>query len=565
VRIPILTYNSIRIDGNDSRFNDHLALASDLALITDAGFKVVPLAVAVEAWLANRGSELDGKLVCLACEHGTDFDFFDLPHPRWGMQRSLLNILRDFARERPGAQPGLHITSFVIASPDARKTLDSKCMVGRNWWKDDWWRQAIDSGFMHVANNSWDYNHEALPEAFSLGIPRGRFANIDSQHLAEHEIGLAADLLRERVPNPGIQLFAYPYGETNSYLTGAYFPRFGRELGIKAALTGRSGFLEPGTGRWEIPRFVSGRDWSSREELESILESAEDEQRVWVATRQAPITPMVEEPITPGTPSPTLEVTGNPWTGSMDDEGFRGRFKMVPQVISEWVGRHRPLAGLDVLDFGCGEGISALGLVLDHEVGRVVGVDIGPDPERCLPLARAKLGLSTLPANLALHRVSPGYLHRDDDKFDLVYSWSVFEHVDQRLIGRTLKLIKSSLKRDGLFLAQIAPLYYSSEGSHLFHKIPEPWCHLLLQHNTLHERLVAATPDKNEFLTLWGTYRTLNRITAGELVDRIADGGFEILKTWTDRETRRPPGSLMEVYKEDVLTTHQVIVLAAPR
>jgi SAM-dependent methyltransferase len=198
-------------------------------------------------------------------------------------------------------------------------------------------------------------------------------------------------------------------------------------------------------------------------------------------------------------------------------------------------------------------------------VGRVVGVDIGPDPERCLLLAQEKLGLSELPANLELHRVRPGFLHRDDDKFDVVYSWSVFEHVDQKLIDRTLRLIKSSLKPDGLFLTQIAPLFYSSEGSHLYQKISEPWCHLLMQHNTLHERLVAAVPDRNEFLTLWGTYRTLNRITVDELVDRIERAGFKVLRTLADKEGRRPPAHLAAIYKNDVLTTHQVVVLAAPR
>jgi hypothetical protein len=79
-------------------------------------------------------------------------------------------------------------------------------------------------------------------------------------------------------------------------------------------------------------------------------------------------------------------------------------------------------------------------------------------------VARAHTGLAELPANIELHRVTPGFLHDLGDRFDLVYSWSVFEHVDERLIAEVLRLIKSSLKPDGLLFVQIAPLFYSAEG-----------------------------------------------------------------------------------------------------
>jgi 2-polyprenyl-3-methyl-5-hydroxy-6-metoxy-1,4-benzoquinol methylase len=559
MRIPILTYDSMRILDNSYAQNDLYALASDLQQITESGFNVIPLSAVIDAWLDNRGHELSGKFVALACEHGSDFDYRDLPHPSCGRQRSILNILRDFTARNPGKQQRLNITSFVVVSPEARAALDATCMIGKGWWTDSWWRAATQAGLIHIGNNSWDHHHDSLPDSFSHGIPRGRFSNINSRELADYEIKQAAMFLQRNAPNPGVQLFAYPYGETNAYLTQEYFPTYCRELGIRAAFTAQSGFLEPGSGRWEVPRFLCGRDWRSPGELRTILEAAADSGRPWVSVQRQSTARHESQT---GNSNNGTNPDQNPWTDSTTDEGFRGRFETVPQVVSDWVGRYRTLAGMDILDFGCGEGISALAMALKHKPRRVVGIDIMPDPDNCLPIARRRLGISQLPENLSLHRIKPGFLHRDDDQFDLVYSWSVFEHVDQRLLDRSLKLIQSSLRPGGFFFVQIAPLYYSAEGSHLFHKIPEPWCHLTTQHSALHERLVSAVPDTAELQSLWSAYRTLNKLTASELIDRIDKAGFEILRTWTEKEKRQSPANLRAVFAEDALTTCQVVILA---
>lgn len=275
----------MRIDGNDYGANDLRALASDLRQISAAGFRILPLRDVVAAWIGSRGRELNGRLAALACSGGADFDCLDLPHPKAGMQRSVLNTLRDFAAEHPGAQDRLNITSFVIASPQARTVLDASCMVGKGWWNDSWWRAAIDSGLMHIGNNSWDHNHETLPASLLPGTRGGTFLTIDSLALADHEIRQAADYLRAHAPNPGAALFAYPYGQANRYLVDEYFPCYGGELGIEAAFTDGPGFLEPGCDRWAIPRFLFGRDWSSPGQLERILDEAAEAAGTWIAVR----------------------------------------------------------------------------------------------------------------------------------------------------------------------------------------------------------------------------------------------------------------------------------------
>jgi len=243
------------------------------------------------------------------------------------------------------------------------------------------------------------------------------------------------------------------------------------------------------------------------------------------------------------------------------DEHFRARFEDVPRILSSWIAPRRPIRGADVLDFGCGEGVTALGLALAERPRRVVGVDIMPDPERCLPLAREQLGIESLPPELSLHRVAPGSLHDAADRFDIAYSWSVFEHVDQRLLGATLSLVRSSLRPGGLFLVQIAPLYFSAHGSHLTHRVKEPWFHLLAQDTVLRDRLAAETPDPEERRALESTYDTLNRITADELVESIRAAGFRILRTYTTRDREKPSPRLLRVFDRDTLTTNQVVVL----
>ena len=287
MKIPILTYEPMRIDGDAYGENDLKALAADLSHLTQAGFEIRPLRSIVDAWLDNRGADLDGRIAAIACDNGADFDYRDLPHPKWGPQRSVFNILRDFGAAHPGAQPRLNATSFTVVSPEARAALDRTCMLGQGWWSDDWWREAIASGLLHVANHSWDHNHETLPESFSVGVARGNFLAINDERLADHEIRRAAMHLARHAPNPGAGLFAYPYGQLNDFLARDYFPRNGEALGIRAAFTTRAGFLEPGCGRWEIPRFMFRRDWTTPAQLLQVLEAAADRGKKWTAPAAA--------------------------------------------------------------------------------------------------------------------------------------------------------------------------------------------------------------------------------------------------------------------------------------
>jgi hypothetical protein len=268
--VPVLTWHAMNVAGPDYASNDHVAFRDDLETLHRLGFRVVPLREIAAALVEGRLDELQG-CVGLSFDDGSDFDFHDLPHPVWGPQRGMANVLADFAaRHGADAQPGLHATSFAIVSRAAREELDRTCMIGCRWWNDDWWAEAERSGRLAVESHGWDHNHDSL-HATVASAPRGAF-DLRSAQDAEAEIARACGWLRERRGRPGEVLFAYPYGEASEFLAREWLPLHGEGLGIAAAFTASHG--EPvtrETNRWTIPRYVFGMHWKREGELEALL------------------------------------------------------------------------------------------------------------------------------------------------------------------------------------------------------------------------------------------------------------------------------------------------------
>lgn len=266
--IPILTYHSLNILGNSYELNDHVALATDLELISRKAIRICPLGEIVDALEKGELSKL-ARCVAITFDDGTDFDFHDMQHPKWGAQKSMLTILREASRRYD--QPTLEATSFVIVSPDAREELDKTCMIGRGWWNDTWWNRAEESGMLRVENHSFDHNHDTL-NATVASAPKGGFA-LSSWTDADREIAIPNEYLRATRGRQGPVLFAYPYGECSPFLAEEYFPRSDNNHGIRACFSTDGVPVSTGINRWNIPRFVCGRHWKSPAELEAILAS----------------------------------------------------------------------------------------------------------------------------------------------------------------------------------------------------------------------------------------------------------------------------------------------------
>lgn len=272
LRVPILAYHATNVDGGAYATNDHVALADDLRLIDALGYRVVPLSQVVDALLSHTA--LPERAIALTFDDGTDFDFHDLVHPTQGVQRGMLNILRDFIDEHGAArQPQLHATAFVIASPLAREELDRRSMTGAGWWGDDWWPQAVASGRLDIGNHSWDHNHALVTHT----LPRtaaDTFETVVTPELADFQIRQAHDYIARKAPNAAADLFAYPFGETNEFLLREYLPTGPQRTGVRAAFTTEPAHVTQQSSRWALPRYVCGAAWKSPDELRALLERA---------------------------------------------------------------------------------------------------------------------------------------------------------------------------------------------------------------------------------------------------------------------------------------------------
>ncbi len=271
MQVPILTYHANNITGMDYHSNDHIALAADLKLIQQMGLQVISLEQMMK-WHSGQAPDTSVEnSVVLTCDDGTDFDFHDLDHPDYGPQSSFLNILKN---HQSNTGENVHITNFVIVSPQARLVLDDICLVGKGWWNDSWWSTAQNSGIMHIANHSWDHNHAAFDNP---NITDDSFHHIDTKPLCEHQIRQAQDYLLKQVGKDyQASFFAYPYGNYSHYLRHEYLPKYGFELGLQAAFTTEPKHVTKLNQIWSMPRYVCNNDWKKPSQLQRILTQTMD-------------------------------------------------------------------------------------------------------------------------------------------------------------------------------------------------------------------------------------------------------------------------------------------------
>jgi peptidoglycan/xylan/chitin deacetylase (PgdA/CDA1 family) len=266
LRVPILTYHANNIDGMDYHNNDHVALAADLQLIAQMGLRIITMDQLIDWRLGHEPDSTVKNAVVLTCDDGTDFDFYDLDHPDYGPQTSFFNLLKTHQKQ---TGQSANMTNFVIVSPEARIVLDEKCLVGKGWWRDDWWQEAHHSGLMFIASHSWDHNHGVLD---NQNVNDDSFRHINDKHQCDQQISQAQDYLHSKIGN-GYQskYFAYPYGNFSEYLRFEYLPMFASKLNLKAAFTTIPQHVNQFSKIWAIPRYVCNNDWKNTSQLKRIL------------------------------------------------------------------------------------------------------------------------------------------------------------------------------------------------------------------------------------------------------------------------------------------------------
>jgi len=285
MKIIILTYHSHHVLGPHYQDNDHIAFPQDLELITSAGYRIVSLGSIVSALEAHQSGQLlaqdfqDMRYVGLTFDDGPIFDVENFTHPSYGFQRSFLGAMRDFAATHAGRrQPELHATSFVIASREARRIIESTLdkeytFLTSGSLSDEWWGPAISTGLIAIGNHSWDHLHPALPAVAHSKQARGDFREVTTVEDADRQILRAAQYIAERTHGKAAPLFAYPFGQHNEFLTNQYFPNARKtgKIDLRAAFTADPIPLTGDENIWSLPRYVCGHDWKSPAELLRIL------------------------------------------------------------------------------------------------------------------------------------------------------------------------------------------------------------------------------------------------------------------------------------------------------
>lgn len=269
LRIPVLTWHAYNLFGNTYETNDLIAFGEDLQTIFACGFSVVPL-IEVARWVRGERGDFAAPVVALSCDDGTDFDALDLSHPVHGPQQSFVTRLAEFRASTGAAHVQAPITSFVIASPSARRQIADGAMAGQQALNDHWWRAASDSGLLQIESHGWDHNHPTVSPVVQREQRTGDFFAIDTFAECDAHVRAAANFI-ESVVGRRPQLFAYPWTQASHYMRAEYMPRHAEAVGTIAAFGGASDYIDRESDRWYLPRFVFGPDWKSRAGLEKIL------------------------------------------------------------------------------------------------------------------------------------------------------------------------------------------------------------------------------------------------------------------------------------------------------
>jgi SAM-dependent methyltransferase len=233
--------------------------------------------------------------------------------------------------------------------------------------------------------------------------------------------------------------------------------------------------------------------------------------------------------------SPDIELSRLSFRRGPEDWFFKHFDHAAETVIHYFLG-DSPLLRGRVLDVGCGDGITDLGIALRRPAREFIGIDPFRGYERLGEiLDAAQVPSDVVPDTLEFMPADANHLPFPDDHFDVVLSWGSLEHIAGGY-GRALAEIRRVLRPDGLFFVHPG-LYYSDVGGHLgefaFARA-ESHMHLKLPRDQLREQILAGAPDYidrcGEFAApeqYWQWHQELNPITVAGFEQELRALGFE--------------------------------------
>lgn len=214
------------------------------------------------------------------------------------------------------------------------------------------------------------------------------------------------------------------------------------------------------------------------------------------------------------------------------------------QVIEFLGGDGIVLAGRDMADVGCGDGIIDLGVARRAEPHSLVGFDIVATDQEWLRDRSAAEGVGgELPDCLEFRTCQPTVLPADDAAFDVVFTWSAFEHVEDPVA--VFREIRRVLRPTGVLMLQIWPLYFSEHGAHLWQCIPDSFVHLLRSQDEIERDVRATTTHSPELIEEFlQVFAELNRVTVDDLQRAMLAAGLRVVKLELQSECVHIPPEL---------------------
>jgi SAM-dependent methyltransferase len=230
--------------------------------------------------------------------------------------------------------------------------------------------------------------------------------------------------------------------------------------------------------------------------------------------------------------APGVALENLSWKRGHEDWFFRHFDHAAATVVSYMLADSPKLRGR-ILDVGCGDGITALGVALRTGCEELVAID----PFRGFDRLPAILAANHLPPDAVPKRVK--YLPEDanflpfpDDSFDVVISWAAVEHFAGGYL-QALREIKRVLRPDGLLFIHPG-LYYCNAGHHLAEYSTEPFFHLRRSREQIREVVFGAKPRYEDRAgetptpeQHWQWFNELNPITVARFEQELRALEFE--------------------------------------
>jgi SAM-dependent methyltransferase len=228
-----------------------------------------------------------------------------------------------------------------------------------------------------------------------------------------------------------------------------------------------------------------------------------------------------------------LDLSRLSWRKGSSDWFFL-HFDHAARVIIDLLLARDPRLKGDILDVGCGDGVTDLGVFLRCKPASLTGVDPFKGYERLPEIVEENLLPATVldDPRLRFEPHSANELPYPDDHFDVVLSWGSLEHIAGGY-QRALQEIRRVLKPGGLFFVHPG-LFYSTTGNHLGEFFDDPFIHLKIPEDELKQRVLSTQPrymDRAGYFAepadYWRWYTELNRITVPQMEKELRGLGFE--------------------------------------